>query len=103
MRTVRLVLALLIAAGLAMLPVSAAMAISHVSSADMHMSAPQDGGSCCDHADGHGCPLALCCHIQLAMAEQPQFAGRLASLLAPIPLTVEPGAALGPDPPPPRS
>ena len=103
MRTVRFVLTLLIVGSLAMLPVSAAMAMSHASNAEMSMSASPGGEPCSTPAErDDGCSLA-CCHIQLLAVEQPAAAQAPAHFGVACPLGGLPGAAFGPDPPPPRS
>lgn len=103
MRAVRLVLTLLIAGSLAMLPVSTAVAMSHASSAEMNMSASPDGEPCCGPAGADSCPVAAYCHLQLLTTEQPPLARPAASFFAPVSAPDVPGAALAPDPPPPRS
>jgi hypothetical protein len=102
MRTARLVLAILIAGSLAMLPISAAMSMSHGTATGMTMSASLDDGPCDTSAGRDTCPFAYC-HLHLLTPEQPPLARPAVSFLAPLLLSDEPGAALAPDPPPPRS
>jgi hypothetical protein len=102
MRFCRLILAGLLAASVALLPVSAAMAMTHAAKAEMSMSASGDDCPCCKSAQADACPFTLC-SLQAISVDGPAmlmptpacFAERGPQILA--------GVSLRPTPPPPRS
>ncbi len=101
MRICRLTLALLLAASLAILPLSSAVAMAHAANADVTMSASGDDCPCCKSTHPAMCPLE-CCQLQALSVEgwdmaEPDARGFVeggAQAIAPL--------LLRPDPPPPR-
>jgi hypothetical protein len=93
--------ALALAASLAILPVSATLAMMHAAKPDVAMMATSDDCPCCKPAVSNTC-LFKCCHVQALVVD-----GRVLSKPA-SPVFFEPSVAffvavvLGPDPPPPR-
>jgi hypothetical protein len=102
MRAARFVLTLFVAGNLALLPISAAISMSHASKAEMSMSAAPDGDPGCPPPERDGCPLA-CCHTGLPAFAAPDMAPPAAGFAAALPPGLVPGAEPRPDPPPPRS
>jgi hypothetical protein len=102
MRSFRLICALVLAASLAMLPVSASLAMTHTAKADMDMAASGDDCPCCEPAKSPDACFPECCHLQALRIEVLAFAK------PPAPQFVVLGAqdcvaiVSGPDPPPPR-
>jgi hypothetical protein len=87
---------------LAVLPLSAAVAMGHGAKAEMAMSATGDDCPCCQPAVSDACPL-VCCHVTALAASGWMIARpRVGS-----PLDAEAGAFVAnivrPEPPPPRS
>lgn len=106
MRIFRLLSALVLAAGLALLPVSAAMAMTHAAKPDMgmgaSMSASADDCQCCNAVELDACPLA-CCHFQVLNVEGLAIARPMSGRLVGREAETVVWLALRPDPPPPRS
>lgn len=102
MRSFRLVCALVLAVGLAVLPVSASFAMPHAAKSEAGMMASGDDCPCCTPAKAESCPL-ICCHVQAVAVDGPVLAKpampRLVPCSAQRPLAID----LRPDPPPPRS
>jgi uncharacterized protein involved in high-affinity Fe2+ transport len=101
MGIVRLFWVLVVAAGVAISPVSTAMLMSHAAKADVGASAAGDDCPCCKPAKVDPCPTA-CCYLQAVAAEgwaiarpvSPWFGAQESDTVLPI--------AHQPDPPPPR-
>lgn len=105
MRGFRLVIAVMLAASLAILPASAAMAVSHAAKAEMSMTAAGSDCPCCDAA--HKCSPDTCmisCHgVSAISAVGPDLIQPLPELFVDMgPADLSPFSAR-PDPPPPRS
>ena len=104
MGALRFIFAVLLAASLAMLPVSAAMA-SHAAKAEMSIGASDKDCACCDAA--HKCPADACvvtCHAVSAIsAVGPALSQPLPEAFASAALTEWSPFLARPDPPPPRS
>ncbi len=105
MRTIRLVIAALFAVNLAIVPVSAAMAMFHGAKAQMSMSSSMDDCPCCNAAKK--CATDLC---QFKCFNTPAISVHGVPLVRPLPEPLVAGATtawspftLGPEPPPPRS
>jgi hypothetical protein len=102
MRVVRFISALVVATGLAMLPVGAAMAMGHASKAEAAATTSGDDCPCCDVAPMDGCPV-LCCHLSALFVGDWAMTRPSSHRLAEgddDPLTA---FVARPDPPPPRS
>lgn len=101
MRILRLIWAVILAASLAILPVSAAMAMTHGAKAEMSMSSPGDDCPCCNPSKANACSLK-CCHLQALTVEG--FAPFKASAADFDAHENDLGVAvsLRPEPPPPR-
>jgi hypothetical protein len=105
MRLIRLVIAGLLAASVAVLPVSVGMAKLHEAKAEMSMSAPDSDCPCCNAA--HKCATDICtlkCYNSAALYVE----GQLLVGPLPEPLIEMASPAMSPfsqrpDPPPPRS
>lgn len=101
MRVLRPIRSLLLAVGLAVLPVSAAMAMTHAVKAEISMGSPGEDCPCCNPAKTDACPLK-CCHLQALTVEgfapfnaaPADFGAHKAHLGIAV--------SLRPDPPPPR-
>lgn len=104
MRSVRLIIAVLLAASLAILPMSAAMAMTHAAKAEMSMGASGDNCPCCNAA--RKCATDTCqfkCFSAPAILEGAPLAQPRPELFIAIgEATLSPFLAR-PDPPPPRS
>jgi len=105
MRFIRLVIAVLLAASVAILPVSAGMAKLHAAKAEMSMSAPDSDCPCCNAA--HKCATDICtlmCYNSAALSvEGPPLVGPLPQpFIDMVSVTMSPFSQR-PDPPPPRS
>jgi len=108
MRTIRLMIVALFAVNLAIVPISAAMAMSamsHGAKTEMSMSSSMHDCPCCNAAKK--CATDLC---QFKCFGTPAISVRGLSLVEPLPETLIAGATaawspvtLRPDPPPPRS
>lgn len=103
MRSFRLVCALVLAAGLAMLPVSGALAMAHAANVDAGMTmALGDDCPCCKSEKTETCFLK-CCHVQALMVDGVEAAKTTSPRFGETALHLFAALALGPDPPPPRS
>lgn len=105
MRTIRLIITALVAVNLAVVPMSAAMAMFHGANVQMSMSSSMDDCPCCNAAKK--CATDLC---QFKCFNTPAISVHGLPLVRPLtePLIAGPTApwspfALRPDPPPPRS
>lgn len=105
MRLIRLVIAVLLAASVAVLPVSAGVTKLHAAKAAMSMSAPDSDCPCCNAA--HKCATDVCtlkCYNTVALAvEQAPFAGPFVEPLIELADAAMSPFLQRPDPPPPRS
>ena len=105
MRTLRLAIAVLLAASLTILPMAAAMAVTHVAKAEMAMDTAGDHCPCCNAAKK--CATDICmfkCYNAPAISAE----GLAMAKPSPAPIDITDGATLSPfpprpDPPPPRS
>lgn len=98
----RLVCAVVLAASLAILPVSASFVMTNVAKTEHGVMSPSDDCPCCKAANVNSCVLK-CCHVQaLAIDElvlgEPEPAGF--DFWSGAPLRA---VSFRPDPPPPRS
>jgi hypothetical protein len=102
MRSFRLICALVLAASLAILPVSAAFAMTQMGKSEAGMVAAGDDCPCCKPAKADGCFLK-CCHLH-ALAVDGMAIAKPRSLQVAEFGTVRFAALVsGPEPPPPRS
>jgi hypothetical protein len=105
MRAIRLAIAVLIAAALAVVPVSAAFAGSTAAKAEIGMSTADDACSCCDaqHDPGANTCTLKCCGAAALLIDaqaliEPRSAPAVDTVAAVVARVLPP-----PDPPPPRS
>lgn len=101
MRAFRLLCALVLAAGLTVLPVSAALAMTHAANAEVGMMAPGVDCPCCKPEKSETCFVKCCVQALVVLGEEvtkpaPARFGETA-------MRRSAALALGPDPPPPRS
>jgi hypothetical protein len=102
MRICRLFFAVLLAMGLATLPISAAVAMTYAAKAEMGMSSSADDCPCCKPAQLGTC-LLKCCHIQAISADSPAAVHPLPPLFPEAAVELGTAVSFAPDPPPPRS
>ena len=102
MRIVRLIWVLVLAAGLAGLPVAAALAMTHAAEAGMSASAAGDECPCCTPAKPDTCPLK-CCHVQALTVDGLPIAGPMSERFVEHEANTGIAVTLRPDPPPPRA
>lgn len=104
MRTIRLVVAVLLAMSLTVLPMSAGMAKMHVATAEMDVDTPGNSCPCCDAA--HKCATDICmlaCYCVPAISvEGPPLTQPLRERLVALGAPVLAPFSQRPDPPPPR-
>jgi hypothetical protein len=105
MRTVRLVIAALLAMSLAILPVWAGMAAMHAAKTEMSMSASGVSCPCCDTANKCASDICMvkCFNAAALLVEGQPFEESLLKLFVGTGLTAMSPFAPQPDPPPPRS
>lgn len=103
MLAVRLVLAALIALALAVLPVSAGLAMPHGTMHETGMNAPDDCPCCGKTPDpaAHVCHVKCCGAVAILAAQQP-LAGPRAEAADEMPATALSPFMSRPEPPPPR-
>jgi hypothetical protein len=100
MRIFRFICALVLAASLAVLPVSAALAMSHVTKSDTSLMAPGDDCPCCTPTEPESC--LKCCHVQSLPIEGLLVTGPVPARFTELGADRFAAVVLGPDPPPPR-
>ena len=105
MRTVRLIIAALLAMSLAILPVSAGMTAMHAAKTEMSTNASGDSCPCCDPANTCAADIctAKCFNAAALLVEGQPFAESLLKRFVGTGLTAMSPFAPQPDPPPPRS
>jgi len=101
MRIARLILAGLLAASLAVLPVSAAVTMTHATNAEIGMGASGDDCPCCKSVRPDACPLAGC-YMQAISVAGPALATPTAASFDEPGSQILVGLSLPPNPPPPR-
>jgi hypothetical protein len=102
MRSFRLVWALVLAASLAILPVSASFAMAHVATTEVGMTASRDDCPCCKPMKVDSCFLK-CCQVQAVAVDGLVIAKLRTPRLVAFSAKRLMAVALRPDPPPPRS
>lgn len=102
MRFLRLMSALVLAVALAILPVSAATAMTHAAKAEMSMSSSGDDCPCCDVNAADACSLK-CCQLQALTIDALDLLKAEPEDFDPLPRDLAIAVSLQPDPPPPRS
>ena len=105
MRTVRLIIAALLAMSLAILPVSAGMAAMQAADTKMSMSASGDSCPCCDTANKCASDICMvkCFNAAALLVDVQPLAESLLKRFVGTGLTAMSPFAPQPDPPPPRS
>ena len=102
MRSFRLICALVLATSLAILPVSAAFALTHMAKSEAGIVAAGDDCPCCQPAKADSC-LLKCCHLQALVVDGMAIAKSRSLHVAEFSTQRFAALASGPEPPPPRS
>ena len=108
MRVLRLLIAVLLATSLAVLPVSAVMAMTHAANSDMTMSASGDNGgddcACCSPTGKCSTRICVlkCFNVPAVLIEGLPMTQPLPQLLVDIDRATMSPFSTRPDPPPPR-